>query len=93
MFKAGCWLVVGVQEDAGGRLELTFRDLGEQQLKNIAPGARAYAIDMAGVARPRLAPAPVPRLSIVAPSGSQSPVGSEARTLAAIIRSGLQRIL
>ena len=32
-----------VQEDAVGKLDLAFRDLGEQQLKNIARPVRAYA--------------------------------------------------
>src|SRR5437870_965579 len=33
-----------VQEDAAGRLDLTFEDLGEQNLKNIARPVRAYKI-------------------------------------------------
>src|SRR3984893_14842214 len=33
-----------VQEDAAGKLDLAFRDLGEQQLKNIARPVRAYAL-------------------------------------------------
>ena len=33
-----------VQEDAAGRLELVFEDLGEQNLKNIARPVRAYQI-------------------------------------------------
>jgi len=33
-----------VQEDAVGKLDLTFDDLGEQQLKNIARPVRAYAV-------------------------------------------------
>jgi hypothetical protein len=32
-----------VQEDATGRLDLAFEDLGKQQLKNIAPPVHAYA--------------------------------------------------
>jgi adenylate cyclase len=54
-----------VQEDAAGKLDLAFRDLGEQHLKNIARPVRAYAIDVAAV--PPLGPATtsVPRLSIV----------------------------
>jgi class 3 adenylate cyclase len=40
-----------VQEDAAGKLDLAFRDLGEQRLHNIARPVRAYAIGMA--ARPR----------------------------------------
>jgi TolB-like protein/Tfp pilus assembly protein PilF len=52
-----------VQEDAAGKLDLAFRDLGEQQLKNIARPVRVYAIEMAGV--PPHATTSVPRLSIV----------------------------
>ena len=33
-----------VREDAAGKIELAFRDLGEQQLKNIARPVRAYAV-------------------------------------------------
>src|SRR5258707_1118522 len=33
-----------VQEDAAGRLDLTFDDLGEQSLKNIARPIRAYRV-------------------------------------------------
>jgi TolB-like protein len=40
-----------VQEDAAGKLDLGFRDLGEQRLHNIARPVRAYAIGMA--TRPR----------------------------------------
>jgi TolB-like protein/class 3 adenylate cyclase/Tfp pilus assembly protein PilF len=40
-----------VQEDAAGKLDLAFRDLGEQRLHNIARPVRAYAIGIA--ARPR----------------------------------------
>jgi TolB-like protein len=52
-----------VQEDAAGKLDLAFRDLGEQQLKNIARPVRVFAIDVAGVPPP--ATTSVPRLSIV----------------------------
>ena len=41
-----------VQEDAAGKLDLVFRDLGEQQLKNIARSVRAYAIDLGTVPYP-----------------------------------------
>ena len=54
-----------VQEDAAGKLDLVFRDLGEQQLKNIARTVRAYAIDTAAALRPLSISASVPRLSIV----------------------------
>jgi adenylate cyclase len=33
-----------VQEDAAGRLDLAFEDLGEQQLKNIARAVRVYRV-------------------------------------------------
>src|SRR5215468_4645739 len=39
-----------VQEDAAGRLDLAFEDIGEQQLKNIARPVRVYRVVMA--ARP-----------------------------------------
>jgi TolB-like protein/class 3 adenylate cyclase len=34
-----------VAEDAAGKLDLAFADMGEQQLKNIARPVRAYAVD------------------------------------------------
>jgi TolB-like protein/class 3 adenylate cyclase len=36
-----------VQEDAAGRLDLTFGDLGEQSLKNIARSVRVYRVRLA----------------------------------------------
>ena len=33
-----------VQEDAAGRLDLAFEDMGEQALKNIARPVRAYRV-------------------------------------------------
>jgi adenylate cyclase len=36
-----------VQEDAAGRLDLAFEDIGEQALKNIARPVRAYRVVMA----------------------------------------------
>jgi TolB-like protein/Tfp pilus assembly protein PilF len=54
-----------VQEDAAGKLDLTFRDLGEQQLKNIARRVRVYAIDVAAAGQSWPAAASPPRLSIV----------------------------
>lgn len=54
-----------VQEDAAGKLDLRFRDLGEQQLKNIARPVRAYTIDAARIAPTGPAATSVPRLSIV----------------------------
>jgi hypothetical protein len=38
-----------VREDAAGKLDIDFRDLGEQQLKNIARPVRAYAVGVAPV--------------------------------------------
>jgi TolB-like protein len=55
-----------VQEDATGKLDVAFRDLGEQQLKNIARPVRAYAIG--SEARFSVASTPtyrVPRISLV----------------------------
>jgi len=40
-----------VQEDAGGKLEVPFEDLGEQQLKNIARPVRVYRLRASGTAR------------------------------------------
>jgi TolB-like protein/class 3 adenylate cyclase len=37
-----------VQEDAAGRLDLVFEDIGEQQLKNIARPVRAYRVVTGG---------------------------------------------
>jgi TolB-like protein/class 3 adenylate cyclase len=45
-----------VQEDAAGRLDLTFADMGEQELKNIARPVRAYrVIPTTGEGRPKAA--------------------------------------
>ena len=38
-----------VQEDAAGKLELSFQDMGEQALKNIARPVRAYRVAIGGV--------------------------------------------
>jgi adenylate cyclase len=54
-----------VQEDAAGRVDLSFRDLGEQQLKNIARPVRAYAIETTPVRLTGRAAPAAPRLSIV----------------------------
>jgi len=40
----GICVSAGVHEDAAGKVDLAFRDLGEQQLKNIARPLRAYAV-------------------------------------------------
>src|SRR5215472_7166588 len=39
-----------VQEDAAGKVDLAFEDLGEQSLKNIARPVRVYRVVGAGVA-------------------------------------------
>jgi adenylate cyclase len=58
-----------VQEDAAGRLDLAFEDLGEQPLKNIARPVRIYRVRTTGIpaaASQSPTPAPsAPRLSIV----------------------------
>ena len=47
-----------VQEDASGRLDLTFDDLGEQALKNIARSVRVYRVRLAtGETTPKATPA------------------------------------
>jgi len=43
----GICVSVRVQEDATGRLDLTFEDMGEQALKNIARPVRTYRVVMA----------------------------------------------
>ena len=40
----GICVAARVQEDAAGRLDLGFEDIGEQQLKNIARPVRAYRV-------------------------------------------------
>jgi adenylate cyclase len=52
-----------VQEDAAGRLDLTFEDMGEQTLKNIARRVRVYRVRGIAAAKSPSAPAtPVPPL-------------------------------
>src|SRR5437016_447105 len=40
-----------VQEDAAGRLDLTFEDMGDQNLKNIARPVRVYRVQLARIER------------------------------------------
>jgi class 3 adenylate cyclase len=47
----GVYVSARAQEDAAGKLDLAFRDLGEQRLKNIGRPVRAFALD-AATARP-----------------------------------------
>ena len=54
-----------VQEDAAGKLDLAFRDMGEQLLKNIARPVRAYTIEVAAASSRGPAATSAPRLSIV----------------------------
>ena len=54
-----------VQEDATGKLDLAFRDLGDQQLKNIVRTVRAYAIELTTFRPQNSSALPVRRLSIV----------------------------
>jgi adenylate cyclase len=64
-----------VQEDAAGKLDLAFEDMGEQHLKNIVRPVRVYALRPAAVAAVPVSSAPptasisqtsiAPRLSIV----------------------------
>jgi adenylate cyclase len=49
-----------VQEDAVGRLDLSFADLGEQNLKNIARPIRVYRVASHKAATPAQAPLPLP---------------------------------
>jgi len=50
-----------VQEDAAGKLDLTFEDMGEQQLKNIARQVRVYRVRDAAFKSPlALAPSALP---------------------------------
>ena len=46
-----------VYEEISGRIDLACRDIGEQQLKNIARPVRAYQVRLDGIA-PTAAPAP-----------------------------------
>src|SRR5262249_33148313 len=49
-----------VQEDAVGKLDLSFEDLGEQQLKNIARSVQVYRVATGQESEIRLQPAPLP---------------------------------
>jgi adenylate cyclase len=54
-----------VQEDVGGRLDLAFEDMGEQQLKNIARPVRVYRVRDRAV--PRTQPPPPPPQALPLP--------------------------
>jgi adenylate cyclase len=49
-----------VQEDAAGRLDLAFEDMGEQALRNIARPVRAYRVAMERCVEVPKEPAPLP---------------------------------
>jgi len=49
-----------VQEDAAGKLDIAFRDLGEQQLKNIARPVRVFRVAMERRVEAAREPAPLP---------------------------------
>jgi adenylate cyclase len=49
-----------VQEDAAGKLDLAFEDIGEQELKNIARPVRVFRVAAKGVAQPGGQPAALP---------------------------------
>src|SRR5260370_10822778 len=56
--SGGICVSARVQEDAAGKLDLIFQDLGEQQLKNISRPVRVYRVLATGAKRPAKAPAP-----------------------------------
>jgi adenylate cyclase len=49
---SGICVSARVQEDVAGKLDLTFEDLGEQSLKNIARSVRVYRVRKAAVKNP-----------------------------------------
>jgi adenylate cyclase len=58
-----------VQEDAAGKLDLTFADMGEQQLRNIARPVRTYAVILNGaitIGQPSLALPNKPSVAVLA---------------------------
>jgi TolB-like protein len=61
----GICISARVREDAAGKLDLVFSDLGDQQLKNIARPIRVYAINSAALWPPSSSAMPARRLSIV----------------------------
>ena len=54
----GIFVSARVQEDAAGKLNLAFADIGEQQLKNIARPVRVYRVCDPGSAKAPSTPAP-----------------------------------
>jgi adenylate cyclase len=49
-----------VQEDAQGKLEISFENAGEQQLKNIARPVRVYRVQLSGAAEDQRPALPLP---------------------------------
>ena len=67
-----------VLDQVGGRLDLTFRELGRQNLKNIAKPVEVYAIRLDGVASPGsrfLAAANLKQEILLLQSARRSPAG------------------
>jgi adenylate cyclase len=62
-----------VQEDAAGKTGMTFDDMGERELKNIARPVRVYSIDWGGAASATLSPRASPALLPVKPSVAVMP--------------------
>ena len=56
----GICVAARVQEDAAGRLDLAFEDIGEQQLKNIARPVRVYRVRGDAAKTPSSAALPLP---------------------------------
>jgi TolB-like protein/class 3 adenylate cyclase len=52
-----------VQEDAAGKLDLMFEDLGEQQLKNISRLVRTYRVLASGARLPKMASGNAPSVA------------------------------
>jgi TolB-like protein/class 3 adenylate cyclase/Tfp pilus assembly protein PilF len=61
----GICISARVREDAAGKLDLAFSDLGDQQLKNIARPIRVHAVNLAGPVSPGTSATAARRLSIV----------------------------
>jgi adenylate cyclase len=87
-----------VQEDAAGKLNLSFIDLGEQQFKNIARPVRVYALRLEAVADLRWRAYPPFRRSLSLPSRRacrssccRSPISATSPT-SNILRTGSPRI-
>ena len=55
-----------VQEDAAGKLDVSFVDMGEQQLHNIARPVRVYRVGTGAVSRPALPVPDKPSIAVLA---------------------------